>query len=953
MSDFIESLWQEFSAETEEHLEQIETYLLESNSRDLAHDEIAALFRAFHSLKGLSRAMSLHAMETVAHNAENLLGLVRNGTLPNLTEINPQLLQSVDELRALRESGLETRSDGQAPQSFVNTLEKLYTSLNEPATAIKAPEPSTVAPIEEPQPQTPTQTPEQDLALDDNDEMISLYAENLSEQLPLLPALLEEDAQARNQARQYAEELAHGASVVGFEGLSDELSQLACLRDDSPLSQYIDLLHEIGAQTELITEMTGFETGQQAFLQAVASPLFEELAKQGNGLADYLHALDVNNPNLEQVRALTPALTLLHRLCELVGAPRMGDIFLRIAELLRKVDESQTSMATALLEELSILADGVTLLDPEYPDLDPDIADELLKQIKETCDDGETVQAVSLSAEPTPLFDKHRINDELVAVLTESQIQEIEQHLRDGWQIYIVHAFLERDAHIAQTFVTWLREVLSVTNRTLFQDEETGLEFLLMTPHGPEQLSGMLAEVDADGKCLHDLKHITPEHAAQISFTQAPKPAQEAAPKSSSGNTVETTLRVRASTVNTLIDQASELLTAVSGLNERLHDDAVQSSCKLEQTSTPLLTQMRDQIHRIHRDLRLLHQNTLELRMAPLQFLYGRLTRTVHDLATTQEKQIKFDSSGGDVRLDKSIVDSLSDPLLHMVRNSCDHGLEEPHEREQQGKSALGFLSIHAEQQGGEAVLTIQDDGRGLDVERIKAKAIDKGLVTPETATNMTDAEAMRLILQPGFSTREAISETSGRGVGMDVVLTTITQLGGALHIDSTFGKGTTFTLRMPLSTAMQRVVILRQADQFWAFPEDYMRKACVVPRQQKATVHGVPGVMLDGQDFIPLVPLGTIVGAEISPPQPQEQAPSVTLSLIILGHGQQRIAIEVDEFVRRQELMFKEVHPALAAIPSVGGAGVMGDGKVVIILDALAVLGLALEYAKASEAVS
>jgi chemotaxis protein histidine kinase CheA len=299
-----------------------------------------------------------------------------------------------------------------------------------------------------------------------------------------------------------------------------------------------------------------------------------------------------------------------------------------------------------------------------------------------------------------------------------------------------------------------------------------------------------------------------------------------------------------------------------------------------------------------------------------------------------QGKQIRLELIGQEVKIDKAMVESLADPLLHMVRNSADHGVEKPEERRQSGKPDEAVIRIQAEQQGSRIMIRVIDDGKGIDPERVRRKAVDRGLVKEEDSLQMSKEDILGFIFRPAFSTADVVTETSGRGVGMDVVRTSVMRLGGTIHLDSEVGRGTTFTMQMPLSAAVQEVLLVNTANQTMAIPGRYVAELVEVSPDEYQTVKGRTAILLRG-NFLPIVRLEEVLGY---PPAAKQSHRYV----VVLSDGQRTLGVSVHEFVGRQELFTKDIHPRLAALPGVGGASILGDGRVVLILDAAALYRLA-----------
>jgi hypothetical protein len=329
-----------------------------------------------------------------------------------------------------------------------------------------------------------------------------------------------------------------------------------------------------------------------------------------------------------------------------------------------------------------------------------------------------------------------------------------------------------------------------------------------------------------------------------------------------------------------------------------------------------------------------LQDSVMGLRVVPVELVFKRFPRMVRDLAQAQGKQIRLELTGQEVKIDKAMVESLADPLLHMVRNSADHGIETIAERKLTGKPEEAVIRIQAEQQGSRILIRVSDDGKGIDPERVRRKAVERGLVKEEDSLLMSRDEVLKFIFRAGFSTADVVTETSGRGVGMDVVRTNVMRLGGNIHLDSELGRGTIFTMQMPLSAAVQEVLLVNTAGQTLAVPGRYVAELVEISEADVQSVKGRTAIMLRG-NFLPIVRLEELLGFK-------QTSEGQHRFVVVLSDGQRTLGVSVDEFVGRQELFTKDIHPRLAALPGVGGASILGDGRVVLILDGATIYRLA-----------
>jgi len=322
----------------------------------------------------------------------------------------------------------------------------------------------------------------------------------------------------------------------------------------------------------------------------------------------------------------------------------------------------------------------------------------------------------------------------------------------------------------------------------------------------------------------------------------------------------------------------------------------------------------------------------MKLRMVPIARLFTKYQRTVRELSNQLGKQVRVELSGADTELDKVLVERLEDPLLHLVRNAVDHGIESPERRRQSGKSEVGLVRLSASQRGGQIVVLIQDDGAGLDPERLKAKAIEKGLLTEQAADDLPDSKAFELIFHAGFSTASQVSDVSGRGVGMDVVRATIENLKGGVLVRSQPGAGTDIELRLPLTLAITQVLAVRVGSELVALPLDAVVSAQTLDASELEAVAQSPCVRV-GDELIPLLHLGAALGLMRDPGVGEDPQGHV----IIVQVGSERLGIVVQHVLGRHEVVIKSLGPLLARTPCAAGATLIGD-RIALVVDLVGV---------------
>jgi len=324
------------------------------------------------------------------------------------------------------------------------------------------------------------------------------------------------------------------------------------------------------------------------------------------------------------------------------------------------------------------------------------------------------------------------------------------------------------------------------------------------------------------------------------------------------------------------------------------------------------------------------------MRLIPVSAVFDTFPRAVRDLGREYNKEIDLEISGGEVELDKSIIETIKDPLMHLLRNAVDHGIEEAEERLRLGKPEAGNISLSAYHQGSRVVIKVSDDGAGIDLEKVKEVALKKGYIEGSQMETMDEESAIELIFLSGLSTSSIITEVSGRGVGMDVVVENISRkLKGAVSVDTKVGKGTTISLAVPITLAIMRGLLVRVGQEVFAIPTESVQKNVQLPRDQIRSVEGKQ-VTVEGDRIIPLVELGGVLG---SPSTRKEGEPSDSanrdgkIPVFIVDHSQRQIGFCVDGFAGEQEMVIKSLGSYLKRVPNVAGVTVLGNGHVVAIL--------------------
>ena len=368
-------------------------------------------------------------------------------------------------------------------------------------------------------------------------------------------------------------------------------------------------------------------------------------------------------------------------------------------------------------------------------------------------------------------------------------------------------------------------------------------------------------------------------------------------------------IRVAANKLDTLVDLVGELVTVQARLSQKAAYERDAELLSISEVVERLTAELRD--------------NTMSIRMTPIGATFSKLKRLVRDLSKELGKDVTMITEGGDTELDKTVIEQLNDPLVHIIRNSIDHGIEQPDAREASGKPGQGSIRLSAEHSGASVFIRIEDDGAGLNPERIREKAVSKGLISPDGS--LTDAETFSLIFTPGFSTADKVSGVSGRGVGMDVVKSSIERLRGGVEIESTQGKGTAIILKLPLTLAIIEGLLVEIAKSKYVLPLYAIEQCVEVNRQDVARTHGRNILNVRGR-IVPYIPLRERFKIKGSPPDIEQ--------VVINDVDGQQVGLVVDRVIGERQIVIKTMSRLYQNIEEISGATILGDGMVALIID-------------------
>jgi two-component system, chemotaxis family, sensor kinase CheA len=655
-----------------------------------------------------------------------------------------------------------------------------------------------------------------------------------------------------------------------------------------------------------------------------------EVHEQLQMLEQEILKLERNGESVQTIQSIFRVAHTLKGSSAAMGFIEMKHLTHEMEDILDKIRNQELPVSGQVVDALFLCLDALSQMSQEIESgigckTSIDSIIECLQQLKHAETPGQET------------FSKKQASTEFA--VTDEQLSNIEPAQR-VW-ICKVEFHEACEMKLARAHIVWnrLKELGLVLSVNPMLDLETfkvdlptdQIEFLLATEFSPEIVKGEIgtiidvlqAEViPVDVEKLHAL---TPSYKGSMPNTET-KPIVdttfEEEPKAEDEvKKIGQTIRVDVERLESLMNLVGELVIdqtriaqAGNVLRDRISDDEALDD--LEQIS-----------NHISRVIGELQESVMKTRMLPIEQLFNRFPRMVRDLSKSLQKEIDLIIEGKETELDRTVIEEIGDPLIHLIRNSIDHGVEDADTRRRIGKPACGTVRIKAAHQENQVVLTIEDDGAGINILKVKDSAIEKGLISSQQADSMTEQELSQLIFLPGFSTAREVSDISGRGVGLDIVRNHIEKLHGIIDLESESGKGTKFTIKLPLTLAILRGLLIKLKDTTYALPMSSVIEIVRLPKDEIQSIKGQSVVKIR-EKVLPLTWLHDHFKIQRS------KGKSQNIFVVIVGVAEKRLGLVVDELVGNQEIVVKSVGSYVGKIEGVSGATILGDGSVALILD-------------------
>jgi len=642
----------------------------------------------------------------------------------------------------------------------------------------------------------------------------------------------------------------------------------------------------------------------------------------------------------------------LKGLASMFGQDRIAQLAHKCEDLLDNLRLGRLELSTPVLDALVEAVEVFqALLEEASRDDSLPRSSDRAKQISEKL---QQLNVVTISVEPDSI-DQLELDGQTRTALTEYEEHRLRENLRKGlalWRVKAAFNILDFDKGLSRltTALKRLGEVIC-TLPAADSTDGAGIAFDLIVGsrateaqiHSAVQgLNATLIAMARKGFFPAPVSEAAPEGKGESPPSKPapgdPQPVAVRPRPKSSLRSLTKTVRVDIRRLDALMNAVGELLLVKNNI-QKMAESARHGG---NPRSFPLWGQeLYRESRLLGRKLDELQKGILEARMVPLSQIFDKLDRLVRRIAGDAGKEIEFSISGGEVELDKLIVEELSDPLMHIVRNAIDHGIETPADRERQGKPTKGLVSVRAMQRGNHVVIEVSDDGVGLDDLLIREVAIQKGVITPAQVKEMSSPEVQGLVFLPGFSTAPRVSELSGRGVGLDVAKTNIAHMSGTINISSQPGKGSTFIITLPETLAIVRALVVKASGRTYAIPLGSVQEVIASEAAEVRSVGKHPLVALRGAT-IPLLRLSQLFGLPI--------AASKKSFLMVVAVAQQRFGVMVDELIGQQDIVIKSLGDTFQYQPGISGATDLGNRTTVLVVDIVALIEAVISSERRSQ---
>ena len=681
------------------------------------------------------------------------------------------------------------------------------------------------------------------------------------------------------------------------------------------------------------------------FSDEEVSVFLDELEEKIQIINDNILILEKEGGSPEALQEIFRAAHTIKGSSAVMGYNKMASLTHEIENLFDQMRKGFLQVSGPLVDTLFLAMDTIQALQEEIlgktESVDVEEAISAIRKFKDAIPpaDGADPAAGAAGAPAAPAGDAGAAALSAGLTLTTSEEEVVKEAQGEGSQVHWVTVKLDEGCQMLSVRAYMVFETLQqagdiIKSNPAADDIQDGkfdkvFKLVFITQEDAENLKNQLmtiSEVESitfEPLTLGEAKE-EPQPAAAAEVVQIADKAAKKETAKAADHEVKTvqTVRVDVQKLDTLMNLVGELVTDRTRLNRfaQIFEERFGSgSGDMVET----MNEIASHLGQVAGDLQ---ENIMKARMLPVAQVFNRFPRMVRDLAHKLNKEVEFIVEGHETELDRNVIEIIGDPLIHLIRNSLDHGIEMPEDRIKAGKPAKGLLRLKAAYLENHIVITVQDDGKGMDSDKLREKAVEKGLMDAEMARRMSDQEALNIIFMAGFSTVAKVSDLSGRGVGMDIVRSNIERINGTSEIISAPGVGTTFTIKLPLTLAIVRALMVEHNKEQFAFPLTNVVETISIKTEEIKMVKHNEVILVRGR-VLPLLRLSTVFHRE-------ETSRSDRMFVVVLGIGEKKVGIIVDKLLGEQEIVSKSLGDYLGKVPCLSGATILGDGQVALIVD-------------------
>ena len=928
MSEIELSQLPDFIVEATEHLEEMETLLLQlaDNPNDL--EILNEIFRPIHTIKGSAQFIGIARVSRLTHRLEDLLDKLRDGSMQSTPVIVETLIEGRDRIVQLVKELEQNQEEVSSVDDLIDKLTMHLEGGDLPVAETPSVEAETSSLLS-----SDDQSVAGEFHEENDEELFSIYLNQVREQSSVIQAAIDNIDNAADKERRLlncldaVNKLRSSANYMGYDEIAEfcngwhdsivEANKAVLKGKDIALSfmdfyfaefkqffpQFTQTANKIEVQQSVAESKETVERNAPEMQQQNVSGSVIQEENDEELLAIFLNQLQEKVSDLKAITAdlddavdkegqLRNCISILNKLtasANYMGYEEIAEFYVGWAETL---GEAAKTISRGKDVSLSFMDFYFAELKQFFPDLD--LQKEPVHETVKRSIEKESVQVES------------PVDDDLESALSAS-------------------AEIQQDDDLFGRLNNALNESIHQVSKTEYETLNSVFDEMVSPKKGEKQVSEKPA------------KPAKPERRASGDRRMDERRLFEERRRMREGNERKTrrSLRVDSEKIDTLMNQVGELVVDRSYFVQLLNElgdlqQYLKENLNLEQKELKMIRtfnyRLAEAISGLGRTSNELQEGVMKMRMLPISQIFNRYPRLVHDLTHNTDKKVNLVVNGEETELDKMIVEELSDPLIHIIRNAVDHGIESIEDRKLAGKQPEATLALEAYQESNNIVIEVTDDGRGIDRQKIKNKAIEKGLFTSDELERMSPSEITNIILTAGFSTAEKVTNTSGRGVGMDVVRKNIEKLNGSLEIESKHGAGTRMRVKIPLTLAIIHALMIRTGADIFAIPLANVDETVRINVGDISMIEGVEVIYLRGQS-LPVFRLSTLFGI-------RSDKDTERLYVVIVSSGGQRVGFVVDEMMGQDEVVIKPLVDYVQEKSGFSGATIIGDGRISLILD-------------------